>query len=93
MEKRKDFSKLWHDNEWVDNKFGDTEIFNYSDVDSLRLFNETHPAVMQTLIASFNWHFELKKNKNNRSLKFRILHNIETITGVRLFEYKNYKIL
>ncbi len=93
MAKLKNFNKLWHDNEWVEKNIGNSEAFDYSEVDSLCLFQDTHPAVMQTLVNSINWHFQLNKKKQKRSLKKIILKFIETISGVRMFEYKNYKLI
>jgi hypothetical protein len=68
--------------------------FNYSGkYDALALFEGTQPAVMQTRIERLNWNVEIDLKKINMKLKYRILYKIEKWLGVRLFEYRNYKIL
>ncbi len=93
MDKFKEINKLWHNNEWIDKKIGNSQAFDYSEIDSLRLFNETHPLVMQPLIFNLNWHFKLTKTKYKLPLKKRIPDLIKKYTGIRTFEYKNYKII
>jgi len=93
MEKLKNFNKLWHDNEWVNKNIGVADTFDYTEVDSLRPFKDSQPAVMQSLIDTQNWHFYLDKKKQKHSIKDSVLKMIEMLTGVRLFEYKNYKII
>jgi hypothetical protein len=68
--------------------------FNYSGkYDALARFEGTQPAVMQTRIERLNWKLEIDLNKINMKLKYRILYKIEKWFGLRLFEYRNYKIL
>jgi hypothetical protein len=71
----------------------ETDDFDYSDIDSLTKFKGTHPAVMQQRIARKNWTFEHDISRKNFTLKGRILHWIENVTGKRLFDYKNYHII
>jgi hypothetical protein len=69
------------------------EVFPFESFDSLAKFTGTHPAVMQHRIAEKNWQINLDISKKQFSLKNRMLYWIEKITGRRLFEYKNYKII
>jgi hypothetical protein len=74
-------------------KAGELE-FNYGGkYDALARFEGTHPAVMKTRIERLNWKVEIDLKKTNLKLKYRILHKIEKWLGVRLFEYRNYRIL
>jgi len=91
--KQESFHKLWHDDEWVRNNVGSAEEFDYSKVDSLALFKGTHPEVMQERINKKNWKFSFDPTKRNLSLRVRILEVIENLTGWRIGEYRNYKIL
>jgi hypothetical protein len=68
-----------------------TDRFDYSEIDSLTRFTGTHPAVMQKRIAGKNWEFEHDISRKNFTLKGRILHWIEKLTGKRLFDYQNYR--
>ncbi len=68
--------------------------FNYAEeFDALARFDGTHPAVMRERIARLNWDFHPDLSKINMKLKYRLLYWIEKRTGVRLFEYRNYRIL
>lgn len=74
-------------------KAGEQE-FNYgAKYDALARFESTHPAVMKERIQRLNWKVEVDLKKINMKLKYRMLYKIEKWFGVRLFEYRNYKIL
>lgn len=88
-EKQKSFHKLWHSDEVVKKKVKD-DVFDYSEIDSLALFEQTHPAVMQKRIDEVNWAFEYDIKKKKLKLKDRVLLMIERTFGYRFFEYKNY---
>jgi hypothetical protein len=69
------------------------ELFDYSNVASLKLFDGTHPQVMRERIGRRDWDFTYDVQKKRFSLKDRLLYFIEKMTGKRLFEYKNYTII
>lgn len=70
------------------------EEFNYGrKYDALAWFDGTHPAVMQERIRRLNWHVDVDLKKQNLKLRYRILYWFEKHTGIRLFEYRNYKLL
>lgn len=71
-------------------KFDENE-FDYSTIDVLKKFTGTHPAVMKDLIARSNWKFDYDISKNKPRLKDRFKNLVESITGKRPFDYKNYK--
>lgn len=89
--KNKDFNKLWHDDAYVA-KITD-EIYNYADIDALGKFSGTHPQVISDRINRKNWTFEGDKISQRSSLKDKILYWFELSTGIRLFEYRNYKVV
>lgn len=89
-EKQKNFHKLWHSDEAVKKKVKD-DLFDYSAIDSLALFKQTHPSVMQNRIDEVNWEFTYDVAKKKLKLKDLILLTIEKVTGYRFFEYKNYQ--
>ena len=68
-------------------------IFDFNQFDSLKHFNNDHPAVMQKRISEKNWAVDLDISKKKLSFKEKILYWIEKITGKRLFDFKNYKII
>lgn len=71
----------------------ETEHFDYSDIDSLTKFTGSHPLVMKERISRKNWTFEHDISRKNFTLKGRVLHWIESVTGKRLFDYRNYNII
>ena len=94
LQKQRNLGKFWRtDEEWeqflTSNDFWD---FN-NEFDSLAKFTETHPAVMLDRIKKQNWKVEMDISRKRFSFKDRLLYNIEKVTGKRLFDYRNYKIL
>lgn len=99
-QKQEDFGKLWTDDDRAieEHKAYLNSLkngFSYGDeVDSLKLFNGTHPSSMKQRIANADWQFEFDISKKHfRDFKSRLLYAIEKTTGKRLFDYKNYKII
>ncbi len=91
--KMQDFHRLWHDEEWIKQNFKSAELFDYSEVDSLDLFTGTHPEIMKDRIMKADWNIRLDISDKKFRLKDRLLHRFEKITGHRLFEYKNYRVI
>ncbi|MCX8490074.1 MAG: glycosyltransferase family 2 protein [Cyclobacteriaceae bacterium] len=88
--KERSFNRLWHDDDWVEKIIGSSDkSYDYNDVESLELFLESHPAVMKARIDKKDWVFNFDVTKKNYSLK----EKIKRLIGLRIGEYKNYKIL
>jgi len=88
------FGKLWHGEKMVEAspEKDEKQVFDYSNIDSVMLFEETHPAVMQQLVSQENWDFNIDiKKKNFKNIKHRILYFLSSRFGWRPFEYRNYK--
>ena len=93
QEKHVNFNRFYHSDEYVDRKINHTQLYDYSKVDSISRFTDTHPLVMQDRIRKLNWKVELDENKKSYNLADRMLHWVEDKTGKRLFEYKNYNLI
>lgn len=91
--KQENFHKMWHDDAWMKKNIAATEEFDYSKIDSLEEFKDTHPQVMLKRIASQNWNFKFDPSQIKLSLKDKLLQTIEKSTGWRPGEYKNYKLI
>ncbi|MDY0102350.1 MAG: hypothetical protein RBS07_05390 [Lentimicrobium sp.] len=91
--KQEYFHKLWHDDAWVQKKIPKSDEFDYSQIDSLALFEGEYPEVMKTRIARRNWQFSFDPTKKKLPLKSRLLHSVERWTGWRIGEYRNYRII
>ncbi len=93
QEKHVNFNRFYHSDEYVDRKINHTQLYDYSKVDSISRFKDSHPLVMQDRIRNFNWKVEFDENKKSYNLADRMLHWVEDKTGKRLFEYKNYNLI
>ncbi len=60
--------------------------------DALKKFEGTHPEVMKNRIKAKNWEMNVDTGKLRMKLKYKILYYFEKYFGIRLFEYRNYKI-
>jgi len=49
--------------------------------------------VMHPRISKQNWKIDIDTTRKNFSFKDRILYNIEKLTGIRLFDFSNFKII
>ena len=93
MAKLVEANKLWHSDEYIAEKFNADEDFDYSEIDSLKRFEGTHPKVMLERISKMNWSFDQDPEVKNFGLKLKLLYGIEKLIGWRIGEYKNYKLL
>jgi len=93
QQKHVNFNKLYHSDKWVDRKVNHTHLYDYSSVESIARFRDTHPKLMEERIRKLNWDVVLDENKKSYKASYRILNWIERKTGKRLFEYRNYKLI
>lgn len=93
MNKMRNFHTYYHTGQDLEAVVSKVDDFDYSRIDAVRSFGDTHPKVMEDLVKSLNWHVELDESKFKFNLKDTILYWFEKNFGYRLFEYKNYKII
>jgi hypothetical protein len=93
QDKQKSFHKMWHDDESVKKMVSAADEFDYTTIDSLTEFTGTHPAVMQKRIQNKNWDFTFDTSKINLSAKDKLLAQIEKLSGWRVGENRNYKVI
>ncbi|MBI1770160.1 MAG: glycosyltransferase family 2 protein [Bacteroidetes bacterium] len=91
--KQQDWNKFYHDDQWIEANIAKAEEFDYSNVDSLALFDSTHPKTLLDRISRKNWKFNYDISKKKYSLKEKFKRFVHSITGYRVGEYKNYKIV
>jgi glycosyltransferase involved in cell wall biosynthesis len=96
--KRIAHDSLHHDNDWIEREYqGDEKEtpFEYGSLENLAVYDETPPAVMKERIASKDWstneHHDIQHEHDH--LTVRILSAIERFLGIRLGEYRNYKLI
>ena len=94
--KVQNFNQFYHDEAWIAaNEPLQTADFDFKNADRLLPFNGTHPAVMQKRVAASNWKLlvDPQKISSEMSVRRKILQKIEDLTGWRVSEYRNYKLL
>ncbi len=91
--KAETFNKLWHSDQWVEKNIPKVNAFDYSLVDGVKRFTGSHPEVMKNRIAAINWEFDFDPTKKKMKFKHRVAGLIENITGWRIGEYKNYRVI
>ncbi len=93
--KVRNFNKFYQTDEWVEQNFPPQKSFDMRNADRLVKFSESHPAAISNRVLATNWKFEddLTKKTRKMNLRRRILQKIEDLTGIRLFEYRNYRIV
>lgn len=91
QQKQLEFQKLWHSDDWVEKNIIKTDEFDFSKIDSLALFKETHPKVMENRIKRLNWQFDFDPTKSVKSsFRREILNYFYQKTGIHIGEFKNY---
>jgi len=94
MDKTRNFGNYWN-GEPITEAFAKqySGNFDYSQINALEKFSETHPEVMKERIARMNWQFDYDLTYNKLSLKDKFKNFMEKYTGVRPFDYQNYILL
>lgn len=91
--KQENFNKLWHSDDWVEKNVEALDEFDYSNIDSVKKFNGTHPEVMKARIDKVNWHFSFDPTQKKLKAKAKFLLFVQKHTGWRIGEYRNYRII
>lgn len=93
MAKQLEANKLWHNDDYIKENYDPDKDFDYSQIDSIKRFNGTHPKVMSERISAMNWSFNRDPEVKRFSIKNKVLYLLEKLTDYRVGEYKNYKII
>jgi hypothetical protein len=91
--KNLEMSKFWHSDEEINKRFDASKPFIYENTQTLVPFKGVHPKIMEPRIAEVDWQFIYDAKNVKRKFKNVILDKYEALTGKRLFEFKNYKII
>lgn len=91
--KQKAFQKLYNnDDKLIDSNTRPLE-FDYKSNQKLALFKGTHPKYISEKIKKVNWDFNYNPKLIREPISYKLISWFEKLTGYRLFEYKNYKII
>ena len=90
--KIKEVGRFWlEEGESWEQFINSDDFFDFNEFDSIKRFTGTHSRVMQQRIDRQNWKLELDTSKKNLSFKDKVLYVFEKLTGIRLFDFRNYK--
>ena len=90
-QKMNNVGRFWNGEEEWEKMLASGDVFDYAQFDSLTRFTDPHPEVMRERIARQDWRVELDLSKKKFDLKDRLLYWFEKKTGIRLFEFTNFK--
>lgn len=85
--------RYYKSDEWIKENVVQTELFDFSSIEPIRLFDGKHPKIMHERIAAKNWNFNRDLSKKHYRLKDKFKLFMERLTGYRPFEYKNYRFI
>ena len=93
--KVRNFQQFYRDDAWMEANVPIDYEFDFENAERLTRFMGSHPKVMQSRIEAQNWpfHFDPQQLRKKMSLRRKILQKIEDLTGFRIGEYKNYRLL
>lgn len=93
MKKSKNLGLLWRTDEEAKEMLEQPDYFDYNNYDSLAKFTGTHPNVMLDRVAKKNWNIALDISKKKLKGKDLALYYFEKLTGIRPFDFRNYKVI
>ena len=94
MKAKNDYkAKIYHNGEFDENNLVVPGDYANTLVNALKIYDHTHPKVMQARIDKVTWVFNYNETKNKLSLKDHFKNITEKLFGVRLFDYRNYKVV
>ena len=91
--KQEDFNKLWHDDEWINKNVEKAEEFDYSNIDVLKKFEDSHPEVMRERIKNKNWTFDYDISCNKVKFKDKLKRFMEEKFNIKFGQYQNCKVI
>ena len=89
--KQEAMSQLYHDDQWIEEHIPEEEEFDYSNIDSLALFEGAHPSIMDARIRRLNWKFDHDLSRNKLTFRETLKRIVSKLLGYRVGEYKNYR--
>ena len=86
-----EFERLYHGDAARERRL--SQGFAYDASEKVRVFQGTHPAPMREWVAREDWAFEPRSRRLRRGhLREDLLDLVEAATGMRVGEYKNYRL-
>jgi glycosyltransferase involved in cell wall biosynthesis len=93
MQKQKNVSPYWLGDADMEKMLMNPAAWNFEAFDSLDKFTGTHPNVMLDRIKRKNWQVTLDISRKKFSFKNWLLYYFEKFTGIRPFDFRNYRVI
>jgi hypothetical protein len=93
MQKQKNVSPYWLGDADMEKMLMIPAAWDFESFDSLEKFTGTHPMVMLDRIKRKNWQITLDISRKKFSFKNKVLYYFEKITGIRPFDFRNYRVI
>ena len=87
-DKIRNATNFYLDNKWIRSQALEDE-YDFSAIDSLRLFDESHHALMEERIKRVNWKFDHDLSMNRISARYKAKIFLKKYLGINTF-YENY---
>lgn len=91
VEKRKNFSRYWNSDSWMQRNRERVNQFSYDEATGLKKFEGTHPAVMQDRVSKMDWNFT-PSGRSNLPFQDRLYGFLAEKFDWYPFEYQNFRL-
>jgi hypothetical protein len=92
MKKKVENAYSFYNEKKLPEKILSDQGFDFSSIDALSLFAETHPQVMKERIERKNWSFQYDVSLNRLSLRYKAKIFLKKYLGINTY-YENYNII
>jgi hypothetical protein len=92
MKKKVENAYSFYNEKKLPEKILSDQGFDFSSIDALSLFAETHPQVMKERIERKNWNFQYDVSLNRLSLRYKAKIFLKKYLGINTY-YENYHII
>ena len=91
--KAKHFESFWHDDTYLEEKYSALEISDMYDLEKVKPFKGTHPALMKEIIARAELPFDPQKHVRPMTLKEKVVYGLDAFFNHRFGESRNYILI
>ena len=93
LQKSQIFAHYYMDDEQHAKVFENRKEFDYYGIERVLPFAGTHPAVMADWVKNGNYEFDPTRITTRKTLKMRLAYLADQLTGRRVGEYRNYRVI
>jgi hypothetical protein len=91
--KAKHFESYWHDDAYLEEKYNALDASDMYDIEMVKRFEGTHPALMHEIISRSEFPFDPAKHLRPMTLKEKIVYRLDALFNHRFGEVRNYILI